>query len=107
MEFVESKRFSRRRKKRLDFGAELEMHEILRQNPYKGTLEKGTGGFRKIRVATNEKGKSGSVRVIYYFLVRQDQVLLYDLFEKSEKSSLTDQEKKEMKLVASVLKSIY
>ena len=48
----------------------------LAANPGLGALIKGGGGIRKIRVAVGARGKSGGARVIYYWAVRKDVVLL-------------------------------
>ena len=42
-----------------------------RATPGLGTLIKGGGGIRKIRVAVGSRGKRGGARVIYYWAVRK------------------------------------
>ncbi|MDB4837917.1 hypothetical protein OAH87_05545 [Marinomonas sp.] len=37
-------------------------------NPKQGDVIQGTGGLRKVRVASKAKGKRGGSHVIYYFL---------------------------------------
>ena len=41
------------------------LQEQLLLNPQQGPVMKGTGGLRKIRVAFEHQGKSGSGRVVY------------------------------------------
>lgn len=41
--------------------------EHLAAHPGAGDLIEGTGGVRKLRWARDSRGKSGGVRVIYYF----------------------------------------
>lgn len=41
--------------------------EYLAANPKAGDLMQGTGGVRKLRWTRDGRGKSGGVRVIYYF----------------------------------------
>ena len=48
----------------------------LAANPGLGALIKGGGGIRKIRVSVGSHGKRGGGRVIYYWAVRQDLILL-------------------------------
>ena len=48
----------------------------LAGNPGLGALIKGGGGIRKIRVAVGSRGKRGGARVIYYWAVGKDVVLL-------------------------------
>ena len=41
-----------------------------------GALIRGGGGIRKVRVAVGSRGKSGGARVVYYWAVRKDVILL-------------------------------
>lgn len=66
--------------------------EILK-DPAKGDLIKGTGGFRKIRVGKDGRGKSGGFRVIYFDSPEHGIVYLYILIEKSIKVDLSPKEK--------------
>jgi hypothetical protein len=61
----------------------------LAANPGLGALIKGGGGIRKIRVAVGSRGKRGGARVIYYWAVRKDLVLLLYAYPKSASSDLT------------------
>ncbi|WP_307190498.1 type II toxin-antitoxin system RelE/ParE family toxin [Bathymodiolus platifrons methanotrophic gill symbiont] len=48
-----------------------------------------TGGIRKFRWATGNKGKSGGVRVIYYFHNKSIPLFLLTVFGKNEKDNLS------------------
>src|SRR5712691_11604810 len=64
---------------------------------------RGTGGARKARAARGGRGKSGGVRIIYYFVTRRGAVFLLDAYAKSEKENLTDAEASEIrKLIATI-----
>lgn len=41
--------------------------DYLSEHPKSGDLIEGTGGIRKLRWSRGNKGKSGGVRVIYYY----------------------------------------
>ncbi len=56
--------------------------------PEKGDIIKGSGGVRKIRWAINNKGKSGGLRVIYYWKDTADEIWLLTLYAKNEKESI-------------------
>ena len=79
----------------------------LRKNPLTGT-DLG-GGVRKVRmaIASKGKGKSGGARVITYNLQRQsdDEVLitLMTIYDKSEQSTITDNEIKRLMQLAKEL----
>jgi hypothetical protein len=57
--------------------------------PDLGVLIKGGGGIRKIRVAVGSRGKSGGARVIYYWAVRRDVILLLYAYPKNVAANLT------------------
>src|SRR5579863_8271710 len=64
----------------------------LAANPGLGALIKGGGGVRKIRVAVGSRGKSGGARVIYYWAVRKDLILLLYVCPKNATADLTPRE---------------
>lgn len=77
--------------------------ELIAQ-PEKGDLMQGTGGLRKIRMATGGQGKSGSVRVIY-FLATAEIIYLILAYPKNVKDSLNPTEKSELKKLTKLLKN--
>jgi hypothetical protein len=58
-------------------------------DPHVGALIKGGGGIRKIRVAVGSRGKRGGARVIYYWAVRKDLILLLYAYPKNVSADLT------------------
>ena len=65
----------------------------------------GTGGVRKVRFAARGKGKSGGVRVIYYFFVEENPLCAIFLYGKDEQANLTPKQKREVKAFAATLKA--
>ena len=62
----------------------------LAANPGLGALIKGGGGIRKIRVAVGfSRGKRGGGRVIYYWAVRRDLILMLYAYPKNVSADLT------------------
>jgi len=61
----------------------------LAANPQLGALIKGGGGIRKVRVAVGSRGKSGGARVIYYWAVHRDVILLLYAYPKNVTANLT------------------
>ncbi len=53
---------------------------------------KNGGGIRKVRCAQGNKGKSGGIRVIYYWVTEDDQIFFLVAYPKSLKDNLTDKE---------------
>jgi mRNA-degrading endonuclease RelE of RelBE toxin-antitoxin system len=61
----------------------------LLERPDAGAVIRGSGGVRKVRWAAGSKGKSGGLRVIYYWLKAEDQIFLLTLSGKGEKEDLS------------------
>ena len=53
----------------------------------------GAGGIRKLRWARQGGGKSGGIRVIYYFHNESMRLYLLAAFGKNEKANLSAEEK--------------
>ena len=62
------------------------------EDPERGALIRGGGGIRKLRYALAGAGNSGCIRVIYYWVTKQDQIDLLVVYPKSKKNNLTDRE---------------
>jgi len=61
----------------------------LAANPELGPRIRGGGGIRKVRVAVGSRGKRGGARVIYYWAVRKDVILLLYAYPKNAVADLT------------------
>lgn len=81
-----------------------EVIDYLSVYPEIGVLIQGTGGLRKIRWATSGQGKSGSVRVIYYYHNQVRPLYLITMFKKNEKQNLSKAEKNKLAQLTNQLK---
>ncbi len=70
--------------------------DYLAAHPKAGDLIEGTGGVRKLRWAREGRGKSGGVRVIYYFHSEAMPLYLLTMFAKSERANLSKAERNEL-----------
>ncbi len=66
-----------------------ELQSLLIQYPEMGKIIPGSGGLRKVRWAARGQGKRGGVRVIYYWAVEPDRLLMLLIYPKSEQDDLT------------------
>ena len=85
--------FSRRVQSLLDAESYRLLQLRLAADPEAGSLIQGTGGLRKMRWRGSGRGKSGGVRIIYYWAKAQDTILLLMMFAKNERSDLTSDQK--------------
>lgn len=82
-----------------------DLQRELRADPEKGVMVRGTGGARKVRAKMGAKGKSGGVRVIYYFQ-REETVWMLTAYAKKSKSDLSEKEKKVLKQIVDRIKGV-
>ena len=82
-----------------------EFINFIARNPTDGSLIAGTGGVRKSRWAAGNRGKSGGIRVIYYYHDNDTPIFLLTVYQKSKKSALSDAEKANVKSAIAELKS--
>ena len=70
----------------------LDLIESLKTEPLQGT-PLGDGCFKiRLSIASKNKGKSGGARVITCVYVADKEVYLLSIYDKSERSTLTDKE---------------
>ena len=72
--------------------------------PDLGDIIEGSGGIRKARWRTRSRGKRGGARVIYYWAVAQDRLLMLMIYSKSEKDDLTSSQ---LKLLRKIVEEEY
>ncbi len=53
-------------------------------NPESGDVVPGSGGVRKLRWKMAGRGKSGGVRVIYFYKKQNDEIWLLTIYAKNE-----------------------
>ena len=88
MEFIETSLFTRLIYNYLDEDEYLGLQVYLLHHPESGKIVSGSGGVRKIRWAIKGKGKSGGIRVIYFWKVNDNELWLLTVYRKSERESI-------------------
>jgi hypothetical protein len=81
-----------------------EFIDAIARDPQAGALIQGTGGVRKLRWGRRGIGKSGGVRVIYYYHDENAPVFLITLYPKSQKDNLGKDEQNAIKQAVTVIK---
>ena len=66
--------------------------ELLAVHPGTGKIIPGSGGLRKVRWSAKGHGKRGGVRVIYFWWLADDKILLLDIYAKADKENLAADE---------------
>ena len=73
-----------------------QLQETLLKDPKAGKVIQGTKGLRKIRIAFEGQGKSGSGRVAYVDFTVHETVYLITAYSKNEKDDLSKAERNEI-----------
>jgi hypothetical protein len=80
--------------------------DTVSAEPKCGVVMPGTGGVRKLRVATSGRGKRGGARIIYLFGGDDLPVFLLAAFAKNERSDLSKAERNGLaKLTAEIMRN--
>ncbi|ELY2291493.1 type II toxin-antitoxin system RelE/ParE family toxin [Salmonella enterica] len=103
LHFIETSIFQRKIETLLSHDEYLNFQEHLRQNPESGATISATGGCRKVRWAIQGKGKSGGIRVIYYYLNQEGEIYLLLVYPKNEMENLSDEQKAQLRKVISMI----
>ena len=86
----------------------IEIVNYIAANPTQGDIMRGTGGIRKLRFAiSNNKGKSGGVRVIYFYHNDNMPVFLITGFIKSKMENITEGDCNKLRKLSEELIKLY
>jgi hypothetical protein len=102
---VETTVFIRRAEKLLNEDEHAALISFLARHPEAGDEIVGTGGVRKVRFAAMGKGKSGGVRVIYYFYDQDMPIYALLIYGKNERADLTAEQRKSVAAFAAAIKA--
>ncbi len=102
---VETAHFARRAEKRMSAQERSDMITAIAHNPEIGAYL--AGGLRKARFAAGSKGKSGGVRIVYYFHNEGAPIFLLEVFAKNERDNLTKAELADLAKLAKRLPETY
>jgi hypothetical protein len=97
MEFVETPTFTKLVLGLLADDEYAALQWTLAARPELGKIVPGSGGIRKMRWAGSGRGKRGGLRVIYFWFVRENQILMLLAYTKNEKDDLKRDEIKVLK----------
>ena len=97
VEFVEFSHFARNISLLGDDEDYLALQIALMERPDAGAIIPGSGGLRKLRWAGSGRGKRGGLRLIYYYVTTEGQVLLLHLYAKNEMDDLPQTLLKQLK----------
>ena len=100
---VELPEYARRVSKLLNNDEQQKIINYLAIHPHAGKIMQETGGIRKLRWSTGNRGKSSGVRVIYYFYNDSAPLFLLTIFGKNEKANLSKSERNELAQLTKLL----
>ncbi len=103
MEFIETTGFSKLRENYLNDTQFNLLQLYLIKLPDAGDVIRGSGGVRKLRWGLPGQGKRGGLRVVYYWISKDEQILFLTVYRKTEAADLSQEAIREMrKLVKSL-----
>lgn len=92
MEIIETPIFTRRIKDVLSDKEYRSLQWTLVINPEAGAVIPVGGGLRKLRWAVSGKGRSGGLRIVYYWYTSNEQIYMLFVYKKSEQEDLSSKQ---------------
>ncbi|RME49182.1 MAG: hypothetical protein D6796_05280 [Caldilineae bacterium] len=92
MVIIETSVFTRQVQKLLRDEEYRQLQMALAQRPDMGAIIVGSGGLRKVRWSVQGRGKRGGVRVIYYWAVKQNRLLMLLIYAKADQDDLSHEQ---------------
>jgi hypothetical protein len=99
MEFIETPLFTRQILDLLPDDDYAELQRTLAVAPESGCLIPSGGGIRKVRYRRPGTGKSSGIRVIYYWITAEDQILMLLAYAKAKQENLTPVQIEELRVL--------
>lgn len=99
MVIIETSVFTRRLPELLSDEEYRKLQTALVNRPDSGALIVGSGGLRKVRWVLKGGGKRGGVRVIYYWAVARQQLLMLLIYPKNERDDLVPEQLKVLRKI--------
>lgn len=99
MVIIETSVFTRQMQQLLtdDQYRQLQMALVIR--PDAGAIIPGSGGLRKLRWGASGRGKRGGARLIYYWAVQQEQIILLFIYPKNVQDDLTPGQLRALRMI--------
>jgi hypothetical protein len=99
--------YIRQAEKLLTEAEQQDVVSYLAAHPKSGDLIEGTGGIRKLRWGRGGRGKSGGVRVIFYYHSELMPLYLITLFAKNERANLSKAERNDLAKLVDILVAVW
>ncbi|MBI5195108.1 MAG: type II toxin-antitoxin system RelE/ParE family toxin [Nitrospirae bacterium] len=99
MTIIETPIFTRRIQVMLSYEEYRLLQAHLVNKPDVGKVMSGSGGMRKLRWSAKGHGKRGGIRVIYYWFMSKDVILLLFAYAKNEQDDLTKEQLRQLRKV--------
>lgn len=99
MVIVETSVFTRRILRLLPDDDYRLLQADLLSNPRLGATIRGSGGLRKVRWSSPGRGKRGGVRIIYFWVVSRQMLLMLLVYGKNELGDLTAEQRRILRRV--------
>lgn len=97
MVIIETSIFTRQVQKLLSDEEYRHLQMELSNHPDMGAIIPGSGGLRKVRWGLQGRGKRGGVRVIYYWAVTHNRLLMLLIYPKNVQDNLSPDQLKVLK----------
>ena len=88
-EFIETPFFTKALDRYLDDDEYHELQTHLDKHPDSGKVVPGSGGVRKLRWASEGRGKRGGLRIIYYLRLTRGELWMLTIYGKNVRENIS------------------
>ena len=99
MVIIETSEFTRTINSLLTDEEYRELQEALVTKPDLGVILRNSGGIRKLRWRLHGRGKSGGIRIVYYWKISDEQIYMLFCFPKNKQDNLTAEQLAQLKAI--------
>ena len=99
MVIIETSVFTKQVNRLLSDEEYQQLQLALINRPEAGSAIRGSGGLRKMRWSAKGRGKRGGSRVIYYWAVSQEQLLMLLIYPKNVQDDLSQDQKRTLRQI--------
>lgn len=103
VEFVWLPSFTRSSRPPLGFDDQRELELSLTEDPERGALLEGTGGFRSVEVPGEGMGEGHDVHVVYFYVPHRERIYLLLAHRESAGHGLTAPERAELRRLSAII----
>jgi mRNA-degrading endonuclease RelE of RelBE toxin-antitoxin system len=106
MKIIYTSIYSKKIDKLLNNEERIKAEDDIAHDPLKWPIIQGAGGIRKARAKRGTSGKSGGIRIIYYFWLNEQSIYMLTAYAKGDQKNISETDKRVFRQMIKAMKNI-